>query len=145
MKETRMPAANLVANSGNTIYRVCVIPSSNFLRPSVWPKPPIQDAPWVLILESRLLTVWSGPTWSELLWVAWDFNSPWITVPMTAHQSQACMWAIVRHITLAPTVSLCTPSAIVFVPMKVRIWHHLRRCIDGSSILLTVKIPVWPR
>ena len=32
------------------------IPSSNFLWPSVWPKPPIQGAPWVLTLECRLLT-----------------------------------------------------------------------------------------
>ena len=32
------------------------IPSPNFLWPSVWPKPPIQGAPWVLTLECRLLT-----------------------------------------------------------------------------------------
>ena len=45
------------------------IPSSNFLRPSVWPKPPIQDAPQVLTLECRLLTKCEvdphGPSCSE--------------------------------------------------------------------------------
>ena len=54
--------------------RVLGIPSSNFLWPSVWPKPPIQDALWVLTLEYRLLTKCKvdphGPTcsvWPEIL------------------------------------------------------------------------------
>ena len=92
---------------------------------------------WVSIVDK----VWSRPTWSELLRVAWDFDSPWITGPMTAHQSVA----YVRHIILAPAANLCTLSAIVFLPMKAWIWCHLRRYIDGSAILLTVKGPVWPR
>ena len=77
--------------------------------------------------------VWSGPTWSELLRVAWDFDSPWITGPMTAHQSVA----YVRYIILAPAANLCTLSAIVFLPIKAWIWRHLCRYIDGSAILLT--------
>ena len=81
---------------------------------------------WVSIVDK----VWSRPTWSELLWVAWDFDSPWIT----AHQSVA----YVRHIILAPAASLCTLSAIIFIPIKAWIWRHLRRYIDGSTILLTV-------
>ena len=93
--------------------------------------------PWVLIVDK----VWSRPTWSELLRVAWDYDSPWITGPMTAHQSVA----YVRHITLAPTANLCTLSAIVSLTIKAWIWCHLRRYIDGSAILLTVKGPVWPR
>ena len=91
---------------------------------------------WVSIVD-----VWSKPTWSELLRVAWDFDSPWITGPMTAHQSVA----YVRHITLAPAANLCTLSAIVFLPIKAWIWRQIRRYIDGSAILLTVKGPVWPR
>ena len=83
---------------------------------------------WVSIVDK----VWSRPTWSELLRVAWDFDSPWITGPMTAHQ-------YVRHIILAPAANLCTLSAIVFLPIKAWIWCHLRRYIDGSAILLTVK------
>ena len=42
--------------------------------------------------------VWSRPTWSQLFWVASDFDSPWITGPMTPHQSLVYM----RHITSAP-------------------------------------------
>ena len=92
---------------------------------------------WVSIVDK----VWSGPTWSELLLLAWDFDSPWITGPMTAHQSVAC----VRHIILAPAANLCTPSAIVFFPIKAWMWRHPSRYIDGSAILLTVKGPIWPR
>ena len=73
----------------------------------------------------------SRPTWSELLRVAWDFDSPWITGSMAAHQSVA----YVRHIILAPAANLCTLSAIVFFPIKAWMWHHLRRHIDGSAIL----------
>ena len=65
---------------------------------------------WVSIVDK----VWSRPTWSELLRVAWDFYSPWITGPMTAHQSVA----YVRRITLAPAANLCTLSAIIFLPIK---------------------------
>ena len=72
--------------------------------------------------------------------VAWDFDSPWITGPMTAHQSVA----YVRHIILAPAANLCTPSAIVFLPIRAWIWRHIRRYLDGSAILLTVNGPVWP-
>ena len=82
---------------------------------------------WVSIVDK----VWSRP---------WDFDSLWITGPMTAHQSVA----YVRHITLAPAVNLCTLSAIVFLPIKAWIWRHRHRYIDGSAILLTVKGPVWP-
>ena len=92
---------------------------------------------WVSIVDK----VWSRPTWSELLRVAWDFDSPWITGPMTAHQSVA----YVRHIILAPAANLCTLSAIVFLPIKAWIWRHLCRYIDGSAILLTVMGPVWPK
>ena len=76
---------------------------------------------WVSIVNKE----WSRPTWSELLRVAWDFDSPWITGPMTAHQSVAN----VRYITLAPAANLCTLSAIVFLPIKAWIWHYLRRYI----------------
>ena len=71
--------------------------------------------------------------------VAWDFDSPWITGPMTAHQSVA----YVRHIILAPAANLCTPSAIVFLPIRAWIWRHIRRYLDGSAILLTVNGPVY--
>ena len=81
---------------------------------------------WVSIVDK----VWSRPTWSGLLRVAWDFDSPWITGPMTAHQSVA----YVRHVTLAPAAKLC---AIVFLPIKAWVWRHLRRYIEGSAILLT--------
>ena len=57
---------------------------------------------------------------SELFRVAWDFDSPWITGPMTAHQSVA----YARHIILVPAANLCTLSAIVFLPIKTWIWHH---------------------
>ena len=92
---------------------------------------------WVSIVDK----VWSRTTWSELLRVAWDFDSPWITGPMTAHQSVA----YVGHIILTPAANLCTLSAIVFLPIKACIWLHLRRYIDSSAILLTFKGPVWPR
>ena len=49
-----------------------------------------------------------------------------------------------RHF-VAPTANLCTPNAIIFVSIKARIWHYLRRYIEGSAILLTVKGPLWPR
>ena len=54
-----------------------------------------------------------GPSCSDSR-VAWDFDSPWITGPMTAHQSVA----YVRHIILTPAANLCTLSAIVFLPIK---------------------------
>ena len=81
-----------------------------------------------------------GPSCSDSR-VAWDFDSPWITGPMTAHQSVA----YVRHIILAPAANLCNLSAIVFLPIKAWIWRHIRRYLDGSTILLTVNGPVWPR
>ena len=75
-----------------------------------------------------------GPSCSDYR-VAWDFDSSWITGPMTAHQSVA----FVRHIKLAPAANLCTLSAIVFLPIKAWIWRHIRRYLDGSAIfLLTV-------
>ena len=61
--------------------------------------------------------------------VAWDFDSPWITGPMTAHQSVA----YVRHIILAPAANLCTPSAIVFLPIRAWIWRHIRRYPADTS------------
>ena len=82
-----------------------------------------------------------GPSCSDYR-VAWEFDSPWITGPMTAHQSVA----YVRHIKLAPAANLCILSAIVFLPIKAWIWRHIRRYLDGSAIfLLTVNGPVWPR
>ena len=82
---------------------------------------------WVSIVDK----VRSRPTWSELLRVAWDFDSPWITGSMAAHQSVA----YVRHIISPPTANLCTLSAIVFFPIKAWMWRHLRRYSDGSAIL----------
>ena len=73
-----------------------------------------------------------------MLRVAWDFDSPWITVPMTAHQSVA----YVRHIILAPAAKLCTLSAIVFLPIKAWMWCHIRRYIDGSAIFVDCQ---WTR
>ena len=61
----------------------------------------------------KLASETHGPSCSDY-WVAWDFDSPWITGPMTAHQSVA----YVRHIKLAPAANLCTLSAIVFLPIK---------------------------
>ena len=92
--------------------------------------------PWVSIVDK----VWSRPPWSELLRAAWDFDSPWIAGPMKAHQ----FVEYVRHIILAPAANLCTISAIVFLPIKAWIWHHLRRNIDVNAILLTVKGPYAP-
>ena len=89
----------------------------------------------------KLASETHGPSCSDYR-VAWDFDSPWITGPMTAHQSVA----YVRHIKLAPAGNLCTLSAIVFLPIKAWIWRHIRRYLDGSAIfLLTVNGPVWPR
>ena len=79
-----------------------------------------------------------GPSYSDSR-VAWNFDSPWITGPMTAHQSVA----YVRHIILAPAANLCTLSAIVFLPIKAWIWRHIRRYLDGSAVLLTVNGPRW--
>ena len=90
---------------------------------------------WEWIVDKE----WRKPTWSKLLRVARDFDSPRITGPMTPHQSLA----YVRHITLAPTVNLFTSSAIVFVSIKARKWHDLCRYIEGIAILLTVKVPRW--
>ena len=81
----------------------------NTLQPEFWR--------WVSFVDK----VWSRPTWTELLWVAGDFDSPWITGSMTPHQSLVS----VRYITLAPTANLCTPSSIVFVSINARIWHLL--------------------
>ena len=92
---------------------------------------------WVSIVDK----VWSRPTWSKLLRVAGDFDSPWIKGPMTAHQSLA----YVRCVILAPTANLCTSTAIVIVSIKARVWHYLCRYIDGSAILLIVRIPIWPK
>ena len=86
---------------------------------------------------TRVSIVDKVPTWSKLLRVAWDFDSPWITGPMTANQSVA----FVRHVTLAPAANFCTLSAIVFLPIKAWIWCHLCRYI-GSAILLIVKGPI---
>ena len=77
----------------------------------------------------KLASETHGPSCSDYR-VAWDFDSPWITGPMTAHQSVA----YVRHIKLAPDANLCTLSAIVFLPIKAWIWRHIRRYLDGSAI-----------
>ena len=78
---------------------------------------------------------------AHMVRVARDFDSLWITGPMTAQQSVA----YVRHNTLAPAANLCTISAIVFLPIKAWIWRNLRRYIDGSAILFIVKGPVCLR
>ena len=85
---------------------------------------------WVSIVDK----VRSRPTWSELLRVAWDFDSPWIKGPMTPYQSRP----YARHVTAAPAAKLCDSIAIVFLSIEVRIWHNLRRYIDGSAILFWV-------
>ena len=82
---------------------------------------------WVSIVDK----VRSRPTWSELLRVAWDFDSPWIKGPMTPYQSRP----YARHVTVIPAAKLCDSIAIVFLSIEVRIWHNLRRYIDGSAIL----------
>ena len=97
---------------------------------------PIQDAPRVL---TRVSIVDKVPTWSKLLRVGWDFDSPWITGPMTANQSVA----YVRHVKLAPAANLCTLSAIVFLPIKAWIWRNLCRYIHFVDCQGTCT--VWPR
>ena len=82
---------------------------------------------WVSIVDK----VRSRPTWSELLRVAWDFDSPWIKGPMTPYQSRP----YARHVSVIPAAKLCDSIAIVFLSIEVRIWHNLRRYIDGSAIL----------
>ena len=82
-------------------------------------------------LVSIVDKVRSRPTWSELLRVAWDFDSPWIKGPMTPYQSRP----YARHVTVIPAAKLCDSIAIVFLSIEVRIWHNLRRYIDGSAIL----------
>ena len=77
----------------------------------------------------KLASETHGPSCSDYR-VTWDFDSPWITGPMTAHHSVA----YVRHIKLAPAANLCTLSAIVFLPIKAWIWRHIRRYLDGSAI-----------
>ena len=74
----------------------------------------------------------SRPTWSELLRVAWDFDSPWIKGPMTPYQSRP----YARHIAVIPAAKLCDSIAIVFLSIEVRIRNNLRRYIDGSAILI---------
>ena len=50
---------------------------------------------WMSIVDK----MWSRPTWSRLLWMTWDFDSPWITGPMTAHPSQLyVIWNAHRHL-----------------------------------------------
>ena len=68
----------------------------------------------------KLASETHGPSCSDYR-VAWDVDSPWITGPMTAHQSVA----YVRHMKLAPAANLCTLSAIVFLPIKPWIWRHI--------------------
>ena len=63
--------------------------------------------PWVSVVDK----VWSRPTWSELLCVAWDFDSPWIKGPMTPYQSRPH----VRHIAVIPAAKLWDSIAIVSV------------------------------
>ena len=82
---------------------------------------------WVSIVDK----VRSRPTWSELLRVAWDFDSPWIKGPMTPYQSRP----YARHIAVIPAAKLSDSIAIVFLSIEVRIRHNLRRYIDGSAIL----------
>ena len=124
--------------------RLLGIPSLNFPRPSVWPKYPIQDAPQDLTPACRLLTMCevdlSGSTCSELLRVAWDFDSPWITGPMTPYQS----WPYVRHSTLIPAANLCDSKCNC-----INKSNNVTPCISagtsmGSAILFNVRVPVSP-
>ena len=91
-------------------------PTISLAKTSNTRRTPSNDS-WVLTVDK----VWSRPTWSELFRVAWDLDSPWITGPMTAHQSVA----YVRHITLllAPAANLCTLSAIIFLPIKAGLYY----------------------
>ena len=82
---------------------------------------------WVSIVDK----VRSRPTWSELLWVAWDFDSPWIKGSMTPYQSRP----YAKHVAVIPAAKLCDSIAIVFLSIEVRTRHNLRRYIDGSAIL----------
>ena len=82
---------------------------------------------WVSIVDK----VRSRPTWSELLRVAWNFDSPWIKGPMTPYQSRP----YARHVAVIPAAKLSDSIAIVFLSIEVRIRHNLRRYIDGSAIL----------
>ena len=82
---------------------------------------------WVSIVDK----VRSRPTWSELLRVAWDFDSPWIKGPMTPYRSRP----YARHVAVIPAAKLCDSIAIVFLSIEVRIRHNLCRYIDGSAIL----------
>ena len=91
--------------------------------------------------ESIVDKVRSRPTWSELLRVAWDFDSPWIKGTMTPYQSRP----YARHIAVIPVAKLCDSIAIVFLSIEVRIRHNLRRYIDGSAILfwLWAQVEWW--
>ena len=82
---------------------------------------------WVSIVDK----VRSRPTWSELLRVAWDFDSPWIKGPITPYQSRP----YARHIAVIPAAKLSDSIAIIFLSIEVSIRHNLRRYIDGSAIL----------
>ena len=71
---------------------------------------------WVSIVDK----VRSRPTWSELLRVAWDFDSPWIKGPMTPYQSRS----YARHVAVKPAAKLCDSIAIAFLSIEVRALLH---------------------
>ena len=59
---------NTIKSLIQNVPQLLSIPSLNFPRPSVWPKPPIQVAPQVLTRECRLLTnVWSRSTRTHMV------------------------------------------------------------------------------
>ena len=91
-----------------------------------WAGTSVQRAP----VTWREWGLWSRPTWSELLRVAWRF---WLTVDqVTPYQSLS----YARHIAVIPAAKLCDSIAIVFLSIEVRIWHHLCRATSiGSAIL----------
>ena len=84
----------------------------------------------------------SRPTWSELLRVAWDFDSPWIKGPMTPYQvsavcetccSNTCCEALWLN---CNRISFNRSKNMTQSPPKHRQQRHF---------VLTVKGPVWPR
>ena len=138
---------NLVLLFGNGIYRLVsnISRTSNIRRTPTLGNSQLEFSPtislaktsntrrtqsfdfWVSIVDK----VRGRPTWSELLRVAWDFDSPWIKGPMTPYQSRP----YARHVAVIPAAKLCDSIAIVFLSIEVRIRHNLRRYIDGSAIL----------
>ena len=97
---------------------------------------------WVSVVDN----VWSRSTGTHMVLaaprqVAWAFDSPWITGPMTPYQSHP----YARHIALMPAAKLCDSIAIIFLSIKVTIWHHLCWYLDRQRhFVYCQSIPIWP-